>query len=533
MPSVISGQWLAFIDPHEKYFKHEGDQTTGYRYNLQTVRRFSHQIQPYLNMFGCDETTFKDANYRGTLFRFPLRRKATKLSETLYDPKKMAELFRSFEQDAHLVLLFLKHVESVQLCSRSSGQEMVTQFKVQVTPEAREQVKLIRSQFLQKISSGKWLDKPAEVVYPLKIETLFYTNGEVAKTCYYTWVISEFYAGGDSVSQELRLLSTDENLNNIPLVGVALPLDIVGPRQKKRKSIDTEVLPLPPDSDTKVTKKRRVEGEAQDCQDIIQDTAFEPEGQVFCFLPLPVTERSSTGLPVHVNGYFSISQNRRHLKWPMKGQDYKSDKALKWNMCLLQELVPLAYLNVIMETIQWSMKNRFGLTAEHVMAAMPDVLQVEAHQNWRVILEPLYSRLFNLKVFYSPGIKEAEWASVSDCVFDCLREKPDTCRVVRQVLLTAGMKVVKLPQHVMLALGAYCDHSLNDINPAVTRQCLLSHPSAYNSLSRDDKLLLLAYILKDEDFNHLKGIALLPTADDKFAVFSGLLIFHDLSIICV
>ena len=33
------------------------------------------------------------------------------------------------------------------------------------------------------------------------------------------------------------------------------------------------------------------------------------EGQVYCFLPLPV----HTNLPVHVNGYFELSSNRRYV----------------------------------------------------------------------------------------------------------------------------------------------------------------------------------------------------------------------------
>ena len=32
-----------------------------------------------------------------------------------------------------------------------------------------------------------------------------------------------------------------------------------------------------------------------------------PSGRAFCFLPLPVP----VGLPVHVNGYFELSSNRR------------------------------------------------------------------------------------------------------------------------------------------------------------------------------------------------------------------------------
>ena len=35
----------------------------------------------------------------------------------------------------------------------------------------------------------------------------------------------------------------------------------------------------------------------------------EGSGNAFCFLPLPV----DTGLPVHVNGFFELSSNRRDI----------------------------------------------------------------------------------------------------------------------------------------------------------------------------------------------------------------------------
>ena len=38
-------------------------------------------------------------------------------------------------------------------------------------------------------------------------------------------------------------------------------------------------------------------------------TAAPSKGRAFCFLPLP----TETGLPVHVNGYFELSSNRRDI----------------------------------------------------------------------------------------------------------------------------------------------------------------------------------------------------------------------------
>ncbi|XP_050975236.1 sacsin-like [Labeo rohita] len=60
-------------------------------------------------------------------------------------------------------------------------------------------------------------------------------------------------------------------------------------------------------------------------------------GQAFCFLPLSI----ETGLPVHVNGTFAVTSNRKGL-WE-KG--VKSD----WNKALLKDAVTSAYITTLLE----------------------------------------------------------------------------------------------------------------------------------------------------------------------------------------
>jgi len=514
MPSVLSDKWLAFIDPHEKYFRFEGDSTTGFRYKLSSVNsefksKLAHQFDPYQGIFGCNDKTFRNGQYNGTLFRFPLRQKESDLSDTLYTPQKIEALFASFERDAHLVLLFLKYVECIELCVRKQGSPIETLFRVQVQDGSKEYVRTARHEFLAKLSATSWLHKPAKVVYPLLLESEKYENGKVFQKKVHTYIISEYFAGGDSVSRDLKSLCLDQNLSNIPLVGVAYPLEVLGALAKE--SVDEVDVPVPSGS---MTKKRNMKSEVQG------DLEYEPEGQVFCFLPLPVEEKSSTGLPVHVNGYFSISQNRRHLKWPSHGQDIHSDREILWNQCLLRELIPKAYVNLVLKSVQFCKENRFGITPEHMRRVLPDMMQVEMRERWKIILEPFYTRILKQQVFYSPA-EGGHWVSVSECVFDCLKEVYDTCCVVRKVLQAAGIKVVKIPKHIMLALGAFCTQSLEDITAELTRNCLKRNHSAYTNLTREEKLLLLAYILKDEDFHRLRGIQLLPTADENFVKFTA------------
>ena len=49
-------------------------------------------------------------------------------------------------------------------------------------------------------------------------------------------------------------------------------------------------------------------------------------GLAFCCLPLPHgAPEAVTGLPVHVNAYFGLNDNRRSLKWT--GDDQKHDQS--------------------------------------------------------------------------------------------------------------------------------------------------------------------------------------------------------------
>ena len=78
-----------------------------------------------------------------------------------------------------------------------------------------------------------------------------------------------------------------------------------------------------------------------------------------CFLPLPVQKTSLTSLPVHVNGFFALSQNRHYIKFPNAEQEDQerqghqlTDKSLLWNRCLLEEAIPKAYATMILEAIK-------------------------------------------------------------------------------------------------------------------------------------------------------------------------------------
>ena len=70
-------------------------------------------------------------------------------------------------------------------------------------------------------------------------------------------------------------------------------------------------------------------------------------GRPYCLLPLPCT----SGLPVHVNGFFEMSSNRRDI-W--HGDDGMGGGRLRseWNRALLCDVIAPSYVQLLLEARQ-------------------------------------------------------------------------------------------------------------------------------------------------------------------------------------
>ena len=309
----MSMSQIGVIDPHEKCFE-EG--RTGYSWDIRDdgdiMNTIPDQFAPYRGVFDGSEDIFTTGSYTGTLFRFPLRTEPSKLSETLYSGDKINDLFNSFMADAHLVLLFMQHLESIELYAREElEREPTRMFQVRISEASLPLVRERRKEFQETVPSGQLLPHSVHVTYPITIETVQYHQGVEAGKYSHSYLVTNYVCGGD-LSSEFQALVVDPSLSYLPLVGVAM------------------ALPSSP-----------------------QDSVPEIQGHVSCVLPLPVQKTSLTGLPVHVNGFFALTQNRGQIKFPTAEQEGQplTDKSLKWNQCLLEEAIPQAYATMILEAI--------------------------------------------------------------------------------------------------------------------------------------------------------------------------------------
>ncbi|XP_067364140.1 sacsin isoform X3 [Channa argus] len=476
VPSIFSGDQIAMLDPHQTLF---GVNESGQCWNLKTdmkeITELADQFAPYIGMFGSSEKTIKDGSFPGTLFRFPLRMKPSQLSGNIYNKEKVLELFESFKADADTVLLFLTSVQKISLHVRESdGTERML---FQVTATENTDNKLERPNALKTL--GQAVDRYSNgvpnstitcVTYQIYIETQDETAKETERT---SWLVCNG-VGARGICSELDSLADD--LKFVPTIGIALPLinkDNVG-----------------------------------------ATSGFS--GRAFCFLPLPPGEESETGLPVHVSGFFGLTDNRRSIKW--REVDQWRDPAALWNELLIITVIPKAYFALLTEVIKRVQEKKdqdFPLSPIGTYGAWPDPKQVKSR--WKPILQPLFNDLLQHEVIFS--LREI-WIRVDQAVFSEMETDTEISETVINYLQISGMHVAKVPVSVdsVLATNIVGSTEVRKVTPSLMRQAIRKYKHKGPS---QEKLLLLEFGLSDNNYSDLIGLELLPLQDETFTTFSS------------
>nr|KAG5705984.1 hypothetical protein BaRGS_010874 [Batillaria attramentaria] len=298
---IISGDFIMYMDP----FKGEHRCCRTKRLANMKGRELESILRCVEGVFGVTRETFQAnvGHFPGTLFWFPLRQNASELSSTIYTQDNVNDLLNAFKTESYSILLFLKNIERVQVFSRKDTQDPEEHFTVELSASCLQTVRAERQKFIRVLQeAGSELpDHGVDCITEMTIDT---TDHLAPSRDSQNWLVANYHPGQGEVSSELARLCADPELAYRPYVGVAIPLD----EQREFQS------------------------------------------QIFCFLPLPLLSRSPTGLPVHVNGYFALSQNRRHLKWPTQDQlDNQAhlEAPVRWNCLMVKELVPRAYTRLL------------------------------------------------------------------------------------------------------------------------------------------------------------------------------------------
>ena len=456
LPTIVSGNRLAYLDPHEEIWPRE----TGQWYDIDGNARYTDTFAPFENLRGF---SVRNARYNGTFFRFPLRnaRRDKRVSTHTYDVNKLRELLTALREEAKCILLFLRSVRTVEVFEISESGVHLNLLKVSICETSIDQLSQKRSGFqanLQKLFHAQSFgirEKLSQVVR-VQVDVNDSYNRTTSSS---KWLVANHVG---SHSPEVRKLA--QELKVFPWVGVSLE-----------------------------TSAQNIESSG---------------GRVFCVLPMPL--EVSCHLPVHVNGTFSLNDERRELKW--RGVERKNDPSAQWNHLLVEELLPLCYASLLLDHA------KMLLEPDQFCRAWPDTNKVKGTK-WVGLLTPILSALLSKDVipFRKPG-GIPRWITVSSATF--IPKGTVLPQEVTTALVACGVKLVTATDAIWNAL-TYCSIQVTCISPSLTRGELRKSPQSYTSMTPTQKHALLQYCLSDKTYNDLSNLVLLPLASGGFGTFGS------------
>ncbi|XP_022079700.1 sacsin-like [Acanthaster planci] len=465
MPSVISGKQLGFLDPLEKHFIYDPHTNTRYmgrrgkkwKMSADLLAKFPDQFSPYLiDLFHCSKTNFHNGNLDGTIFRFPLRTSASLISKSVFaDQRRVYELLASFQADAEISLLFLKHVESISIYERDSYLECPRlTCKVQISQSDRQKIQSSKATFLGQILSRQDIQTESCV----RIEKQGGQQAIVKTSEYITINILK----NRRPSSHMQALINDEDLKLLPWMGMSFQISAAGL------------------------------------------AAEQQTGRVFCFLPLPESE--TTGLPVHIHGYFGLGDNRRSIKWPDRESQH-DNKAL-WNKLLLEEVFPELYAKVVLAAVRKSKDPGNPIKPVDVYRGWPSIGRVNGA--WLAGVKKFLQLMANEDIFYTE-YNGGSWMKPSTNIY----VDPEGSTLISKVLRYKGCPVAQPPEHVLESLEWAGAH-YKKVTPAVVRNAIRGDSLQF--LSRNEKMQLLKYVSSD-GISDLGNLCLLPLQSGEFIAF--------------
>eukprot|EP00057_Strongylocentrotus_purpuratus_P022687 XP_011677161.1 PREDICTED: sacsin-like [Strongylocentrotus purpuratus] len=477
LPSIMSDQKLAFIDPlEEHFFDKRGRVKTGWQFGLGSdsdiFSENEDQFQPYHNIFPGVTGGISTGYFDGTLFRFPLRHAANSLSDKIYsDEGTLSELLLAFRADADVAMLFLRSLNNIEVLKRRSDLQepsLVVRVRREHDPETHPPGKEFSSRLETYCSDVSGRRGPIKL-----IDCVTFTTETPEASNAQRWVVSHHIAG-DSMSRELSDLA--EKQSYLPWAAVAIPVSSSEPSN--------------------------VAGEAED----------NNIGRVFCFLPLPPGEESQTGLPVHVHGFFAVNSDRRGIKWP--GPD-QTDTPAQWNQLLVRELIPIVYVDAIKYAISIH-TSQDKVTTDCIYRSWPDHKEVRG--NWDILLEPFYNALFQETIIHSDN---NGWMNIADVHFNELNVDEDMEKAILKCFNIKGIAYARVPNVCRQAIRKFYKDQISTVSASSLCRCLREDPAILTKLNADEKLLILEFILREDARQDLEGVCLLPLDDGSVHVFSS------------
>ena len=430
---------------------------SGRWYDINDNAHCSDTFAPFEGLCGF---SVRNRSYNGTFLRFPLRNvsREKRVSSKTYDINKLRSLLGALRGEAKCILLFLQSVRSVKVFEIGSSRMPSDILSISISEVSpMNELSRTRSNFQANLQSRFATqsygirDMPPEVVN-VQVDVNDYQTQARSSS---KWLVATQVG---SKSEEVRRLANE--LKAFPWVGVALEMN----------------------------------GNGSD------------GGRVYCVLPMPL--EVTCNLPVHVNGTFSLNDERRQLKW--QGIERQNDPSAQWNHLLVKELLPPCYAMLLLNHA------KLLLEPNQFFKAWPDTTKLSGTP-WAEILGPLLQELFSKEVipFSKPG-GFPTCIKVSSAVF--VPRGKILHAAVTTALVACGVKLVTVSDRIWNAMEFSKIH-YTMVSPSLTRAELRKTHQSYTGLASGQKLELLRYCLSDNQYRDLQNLTLLPLANGTFACF--------------
>ena len=448
LPVILSQDYCGFLEPQELVWR--GDSGKGYHLK-NLIAECPEVLEPFNQICGFSMRTTHYKNK--TLFRFPLRNKASKLSSEVYDIVRLHKLLDSLKEEAQYLLVFLRSVCSIEICQITESNVTESLFRVSVSQKDYQSRLMQQQQLVNEVESTFSVESPYSmhrVVDISRFDIEIVVNGSI--TGEHEWIVVN-QVGSDNG----EVMHFAEKQHVLPWVGTA---------------IDLSKLCL--------------------------------NGRIFCVLPLPVEDR--VPLCVHVNGTFAVSSNRRSLQW--EAQERKGDEEGIWNKLLVKHCLPSCYLKLVSELMTLS------VDPDIVYACWPNIQRV-SDTPWSSLLEPFYQSLLLRRNMVVYTQMSGTWIGIREAVFI----NDDVPMSVKDAIAKCSVNLVEVNNNCSQALGQYYNGKLTTLQPVLARSYLKRNPRAYHYASKQAKMEILKYCLKDNAYHDLAGLELIPLVNGSFQQF--------------
>ncbi len=470
VPMFVSGTKVVMFDPQASFVPginpaNPGKMVDCSKANGRTlVESLPHVFNP-LRVFGCK---LEGEDFNGTTFRFALRTdeqaKVSRLSRQSHSIEKVRDLLHQMASAAPTMLLFLKNVECIEIYDWKQSNESPKLLHRTLVSNRTDNIRKRRSYVLN--APSRVPTNPVAVDYILDIESVGIgdvKNGGNAHSNERWMVCNQL--GGGKASQ----MANDPELSHmklIPWAGVAArlspPLDVTA-------------------------------------------------GKAYCFLPLPV----NTKLPIHINGYFELSSNRRDV-W--SGSDMAGDGKARaeWNESIVEAIAAPSYVRLIAGAIRTK-----TATSESYELLFP---QTSLSGIWDLLCREFMKGIRDAPVLYSECAPQMKWVPPSKC----LLPHDDEDEKLIEILSLDKLPLVKLRSKKLKEILLKYGTCTTTATSAIMRKYFASRGNKQQgALECSERKIefaahLLSYCLRDinpTQYNQLAGCQFIPLANGELGTF--------------